>query len=249
MANADGRSGTERVLAILDCFSADRQILTLSQLSRMAALPLTTTHRQVGELTRWGALERDEDNRYRVGLRLWEVGALAPRSIGLREAALPFMQDLYEATHENVQLAVLDGSEVVYVERISGRHAVHVVTRPGSRLPLHATGVGLVLLAHAPQATQQQVLRGRLRRYTRYTITDPRRLRGVLAEVRRNGYVISDRQIETISASVAAPVRTQRRGVLAALSIVIDAKGAEARTFVPAVLSAAHGISRTLAIE
>jgi DNA-binding IclR family transcriptional regulator len=241
----DRRSGTQRVLAILDCFTEDRPSLSLSEISRYASLPLTTAHRQVNELLTWGALERDDTGRYRIGLRLWEVGVLAAHRIGLREAALPFLEDLYEATHENVQLAVLDGSEVVYVERISGRHAVHVVTRPGTRLPAHATAVGVVLLAHAPIATIDAVLTAPLKRYTEYTVTDPKRLRRSLAEARRAGYTISDRQIELVSVSVAAPVRGAGGEVVAALSVVVAA-GASARRYVPAVVAAARGISRSL---
>jgi DNA-binding IclR family transcriptional regulator len=219
--------------------------MTLSELSRVAGLPLTTTHRIVGELAASGLVERDGDKRYRVGLRLWEIAAAAPRGVELREAAMPFMEDLYEATHENVQLAVLDNAEAVYVERIAGRDSVHVVTRPGSRLPLHATGVGLVLLAHAPHEVIETVLSRPLARYTRYTVTDPRRVRGILADIRRDGHVISDRQVETISVSIAAPIRDVTGAVVAALSIVVAA-GQASRGFVPAVVSAARGISRVL---
>jgi DNA-binding IclR family transcriptional regulator len=234
------------VLDILGCFSAQRPTLRLSQLSRLTDIPLTTTHRQVGELVRWGALERAEDGSYRIGLRLWEVGSLAPRSLGLREAALPFLEDLYEATHENVQIAVRDGAEVVFLERISGRQAVHVVTRPGSRLPVHATGVGLVLLAHAPSEQIEVILSAPLQRYTDYTVTDPTRLRRILAEIRRSGYVVSDRQVELVSATVAAPVYGPDGTVVAALSIVVAGRAARSRRYVPAVLAAAHGVSRSL---
>lgn len=243
---ATGPSVTSRVIDVLEAFSAERQTLTLSEISRLSDLPLTTAHRLVAELAARALLERGEDGRYRIGLRLWEIASIAPRTVDLRETAMPFLEDLYEATHENVQLAVRDGFEALFVERLSGRDSVHVVTRAGSRLPLHATGVGLVLLAGAPHGVQEELLRGRLRRYTRYTITDPRRLRRVLAQVRRDGYVVSDRQIETISVSVAAPVRTERDGVVAALSIVVDANGTDARGYVAAVRSAAHGIARGL---
>jgi DNA-binding IclR family transcriptional regulator len=242
------RTGTQRVLAILDAFSAERSSLSLSQISREVGLPLTTTHRQVHELAAWGALERADDGRYRIGLRLWEVGALAPRTIGLREAALPFLEDLYEATHENVQLAVRDQAEVVYIERISGRDAVHVVSRPGSRLPAHATAVGLVLLAHALPAEIETVLSGPLKRYTADTVTDPRRLRRILADARRSGYAISDRQIETVSTSIAAPIWGKSGQAVAALSIVVAA-GSSTRRYVPAVVAAARGISRSLRLS
>jgi DNA-binding IclR family transcriptional regulator len=241
-----GETVTGRVLRLLAAFSADRPELGLTELSRRAELPLTTTHRLVGELTEWGALERGEDGRYRVGLRLWEVGALAPRGLGLRESAMPFLEDLYEVTRQNVQLAVLDGTEVVYVERISGRGAVNVITRVGGRLPLHATGVGLVLLAHADPELQEQVLAAPLKRYTAKTRCDPEEVRRALADVRRTGVAVSDGQIELIALSVAAPVHGARGDVVAALSVVVPAATSDPRAYVPVVRAAARGISRAL---
>ncbi|GEL18730.1 IclR family transcriptional regulator [Pseudonocardia asaccharolytica] len=241
---------TARVLAVLAAFSATNPRLTLTEISRRTGLPLTTTHRLVGELAAWGALERAGDGRYRIGLRLWEVGSLAPRSLGLRESAMPFLEDLYEVTRENVQLAVLDGTEVVYVERLSARSAVSVITRVGGRLPLHATGVGLVLLAHSPPELQERVLAGPLRRYTRKTICRPDELRRMLADVRRTGVAISDGQIELVSLSVAAPVRGPGGEVVAAVSVVVPAPETHPATnplsYVPAVRAAARGISRAL---
>jgi DNA-binding IclR family transcriptional regulator len=240
-----GESVTGRVLGVLAAFTADRPELTLTEISRRAGLPLTTAHRIVGELTAWGALERVA-GRYRIGLRLWEVGALAPRGLGLRESAMPFLEDLYEVTRQNVQLAVLDGTDAVYLERISGRGAVNVITRVGGRLPLHATGVGLVLLAHAPAELQERVLAGPLRRYTPKTRCDPGELRRVLAEVRRTGVAVTDGQIELVALSVAAPVFGQRGEVAAALSVVVPAEGTDPRAYVPAVRAAARAISRAL---
>ncbi len=236
----------DRVLDLLGAFTAERPRLTLSELSRRAGLPLSTTHRLAGELTRRGALVRDETGAYRVGLWLWEVASLAPHGAELRESAMPFLEDLYEATHQNVQLAVLDGPEVVFVERISGRGAVNVLTRVGGRLPAHATGVGLVLLAHAPAEVQEEVLAGPLKTFTPKTIASPVLLRRVLADVRRDGHVISDGQVELVALSVAAPVRDATDEVVAAISVVVPAEGTDPRTLVPAVRAAARGISRVL---
>ena len=237
---------TGRVLRVLAAFTAERSELGLTELSRRANLPLTTTHRLVGELADWGALERGADGRYRIGLRLWEVGALAPRGLGLRESAMPFLEDLYEVTRQNIQLAVLDGTEVVFVERISGRGAVNVITRVGGRLPLHATGVGLVLLANADPELQEQVLSAPLKRYTTKTMCDPEELRRALAEVRRTGVAVSDGQIELIALSIAAPVHGPRGDVVAALSVVVPAATSDARAYIPVVRAAARGISRAL---
>ncbi|MFI0777059.1 IclR family transcriptional regulator [Streptomyces sp. NPDC021212] len=242
-----GRSVAGRVLAVLDAFDASHRSLSLTALARRAGLPLATAHRMVASLTRWGALERDTSGAYHIGLRLWEVATLSPRGVGVREAALPFMEDLYEATHENVQLAVRDGLEVVYVELISGRSAVHVRTRVGSRWPLHATGVGLVLLAYGPPGLGERVCARPMRRFTERTIQDPARLRATLAEVRRTGIAVSDRQITMDGLSIAAPVRGPRGEVVASLSVVVPAAEGRAPGLIPAVRVAAHGISRTLA--
>lgn len=234
---------------MLGAFTRERPALALSDISRSVDVPLSTAHRLIAELCAWGALERGDDGRYRVGLRIWELGALAPRGLGLREAALPFMEDLYEVTHENVQLAVRDDAEVVFVERFAARDAVAVYTQVGGRFALPPTGVGLVLLAHAPREVQDRVLAGPLKRYTPHTVTDPRHLRRLLAEVRRTGVAISDRQVTTDAVSVAAPIEV-RGTVVAALSIVVRGTSAAAvRTMTPGVRAAARGISRTLASQ
>jgi DNA-binding IclR family transcriptional regulator len=239
------KSVAGRLFTLLSVFSEQRPSANLSELSRNAGLALSTTHRLVGELVEWGALDRDEDGRYHVGLRLFELAALSPGSFGLREHALPFLEDLYEVTHQNVQLAVRDGLEAVYVERISAHNAVNVVTRIGSRLPVHASGVGLAMLAYAPAEVQALALRSPLRRFTEKTITTPAALREMLARVRRDGYAISDGQIELITLSVAAPVRGPDDGVVAAVSIVVP-NDVDAAALVPAVRAAARGISRAL---
>ncbi|MEV1286456.1 IclR family transcriptional regulator [Micromonospora sp. NPDC049679] len=244
-AAAPGNSVTSRALRVLEAFSAQRRELTLSEIARFTGLPLTTAHRLIADLAEWGALERDEQGHYRIGLRLWEVAALAPRSVGLREAALPFLEDLYEATHENVHLAVRDGDEALYVERISGRGAVSVVSRVGGRLPLHATGVGLVLLAYADTEVQERILGAPLRRFTDRTLTSPAELRRVLAEVRRTRIGISRGYLEENALSVAAPVAGPSGTVVAALSIVVPMSRAPG-PFLPAVTAAARGVSRAL---
>ncbi|MER7183891.1 IclR family transcriptional regulator [Streptomyces hyaluromycini] len=243
---AAARSAPDRLLAVLAAFDHGHPALSLSGISRRAGLSLTTAHRLVGALTAWGALERDADGFYHVGLRLWELAALAPRGLALRQIALPYLEDLYEATHENVQLAVRDGSEVVYIEWLSGRSAVGVHIRVGARWPLHATGVGLALLAHETPEFQQDYCAGPLASFTPYTVTDPDRLRRSLAEVRRTGAAVSSRQVTDDALSVAAPVRGAAGQVVAAVSVVVPEADAQVPVLVPAVRLAARGISRAL---
>jgi DNA-binding IclR family transcriptional regulator len=247
MSGGAGSSVTSKVLALLGAFTPDAAELTLSDLARRAGLALPTAHRRVAELVDWGALERGPEGRYRIGLRLWEVGSLAPRGLGLRERAMPFLEDLYEVTHENVQLAVRQGVELVYVERIAGRGAVPVLTRVGGRFALHATGVGLVLLAYAPLPVQEQALAAPLRRFTPMTIVDSGRLRRVLAEVRANGHAVSDRQVTMDALSVAAPIFAEDGTVLAAVSLVVRSDSAQPLALAPLVKAAARAIGRAAA--
>jgi DNA-binding IclR family transcriptional regulator len=233
-------------VAVLEAFDADHDRLTLAALSRRTQIPLTSTHRLVGELLGHKLLERDDQGVLSIGLRLWELASRAPRTVGLRELALPFLEDLYEATHENVQLAVRDDTELVFVERIAGRGAVNVRTQVGLRFTLPATGVGLVLLAYADPQLQDLVLSSPLTAFTPHTIVDPRQLRQVLAEVRRSGVAISDRQVTTDALSVAAPIRGPDGGVVAAVSLVVAAHNAMPAALVPAVVAAGRGISRAL---
>jgi DNA-binding IclR family transcriptional regulator len=241
-----GRSVTSKVVAIFAAFSPTTPQLSLNDLSRRTGLPLSTVYRLATELVEWGALERVASAGYRIGLRLWEMGSQAPRSKALNEIVLPFMQDLYVATHENVHLAVLDGHDALYVERVTGRRSSPVRTRRGGRLPLHATGVGQVLLAYAPPAFQQEVIAAGLRRYSPYTTVAPGLLRQTLARIRRNGVAVVREELTVGRISIAAPLLDAHGNALAALSLVVSATGADVERLVPAVRTAALCASRQL---
>jgi DNA-binding IclR family transcriptional regulator len=236
-----------RALRILDTFERAGTGLSLSEISRRSGVPLTTTHRIVGELHEWGALERDDSGGYRIGLRLWEVAAHAPRSVGLQRIALPFMQDLYETTHRGVHLAVREKDEVVFVERfVSPETARDERPRVGGRYAMHATAVGLVLLAHAPAELQEEVINGPLETYTSWTTSTARDLRQALADVRRTGYAVSERQINPDYVSVAAPIYGPGETVVAALSLIVPHTEPHGPSLGHLVQATARGISRAL---
>ncbi|WP_100812278.1 MULTISPECIES: IclR family transcriptional regulator [Microbacterium] len=246
----DDRSLTapQKVFAVLDALYRTRRPMSLSAIGRSTSLPLTTVHRILGELVDWGGLERDENGVYRIGLHLWELGSLAPRSTGLVDAALPFLEDLYEATHGNVRLGVREGTEAIFVSHLSGHGSVPLRTRAATRLPMRTTGAGLVLLAHAPADVFNDVVEKSLPRFTPFTIVDVGSLRRILADVRRDGYAICDRQMTSEAVSVAAPIRSTSGDVIAAVSVAVRGEGTPAvREHIPAVLMAARGISRALA--
>ncbi|HEY8590483.1 MAG TPA: IclR family transcriptional regulator, partial [Naasia sp.] len=219
--NARARSVFSRALSVLGTFAgAPSGERSLTDVARLSDLPLTTVHRLCGQLEREGVLERLPSGAYRVGLRLWELGMLAPRAHGLRETSLPFLEDLYEVTHQNVQLMVLDGAEVVVVERLHSRDAVPILSRAGGRLPAHATSAGIVLLAHSTPEVLANVVRGTLSRFTDATIQSERDLRAALGLARQQGYIELREHLTPGSVSIAAPILTRARVAVGAVSVV-----------------------------
>jgi DNA-binding IclR family transcriptional regulator len=240
---------TSRALAILDAFDSATPRLTLSEVAERSGTPLTTAHRLLGELAEWGALIRRSDGRYEIGRKLWDLGLLAPVQLELRQVAAPFLQDLHTTIRDTVHLAVREGSSALYVERISGRESVPIVSQVGSRLPLHATGVGKVLLASAPLDVVEEVLRS-LSRQTRHTVVDPGRMRHELAEVRRRRYARTSEEMSPGAASLAVPVQVEGRSgsiVVAALGIVVPPHRRDLPRLVPVLEVAARGVGRELA--
>ncbi|MPZ62891.1 MAG: helix-turn-helix domain-containing protein [Propionibacteriales bacterium] len=245
-ARETGRTVASRILAIFDAFDMQHPQLSLSEISRRAGLPLTTTHRLVTELTRWRGLERDENGNYFIGLRAWEVGLLSPLHTRLREVAQPFMQSLYEASRENVHLAVRDGLDAMYVEKLAGPRSVPIISRTGGRLPMHATGVGKALLAWESPELINTVLSRPLERPTRYTITAPGRLRRELEETRQRGYAVTREEMTLGSCSVAAPVLDRAGAPAAAVGLVVHSVHVEPEKLAPQIRMAADGIASRL---
>lgn len=234
-----------RLLDVLGAFDAGHLSLRLSEIARRAGLPLPTTHRLLAELTAWGAVSRRPDGAYVIGRRLWDLGMLAPAATGLREAAAPFLHDIHAATRATVHLAVRDGTQVLYLDRVSGSASVPVVSRVGSRLPLYATGVGKVLLAYAPPDVQAAVC-GQLERITPYTITQPGRLQSQLARVRSDGFAETHEEMSLGACSVAVPVSDGDDQVVAALGIVVADLKRNRAQLVAALRVAASGVSRSI---
>lgn len=241
--NTPGQSVSRRLLTVLDCFDVAHPALTLTEVATRSGLPISTARRLITELREWGGLERLDDGRYRIGMRLWTIGTLAPQQRGLREAALPYMHDLFQATQENLQLTVLEGTQALCIEKISSTKAVPTRTEVGGRLPLHATGVGKVFLAFSGKDLLRSVVEAGLARMTPHTITQPGRLAATLEEVRKTGVAYSYEEMTLGAVSVAAPILGLDGRVRAALGIVAHSRAAVDR-LAPAVRTAALGIAR-----
>lgn len=240
-----GRTVTSRALAVLEAFDTTHVRLSLSDIARRSDLPLATAYRLVKELETWEALVRRPDGLYEIGAKLWTLGLLSPIFGDLRDQAFPYMQDVYELCRETVQLAVRDDLDALYVEKIYGRKSVPLLNRSGTRLPLHATGVGKVLLAHAPRPVIQRAVH-QLSRITPYTVTHPGRLSQELAQIHTRGYATTTEEMQLGTCSLAVPVRDSAGIVVAGLGIVARSSRRDLIRLLPALQAAAAGIGSHL---
>lgn len=199
-----------------------------------------TAHRLLSELVRWGGVERTPSG-HRLSMRLFVLGQ--------RAAALPYLEDLYEATHENIHLAVLDGTDTLFLEKVSGRRSMPTVSRVGGRLPAYCTATGKLLLALGPPDRLERVLDAGLVRYTPHTIIMPGLVQRELARTADRGYAVNREESEAGVSAVAAPIVDHRRRVIAAISITGHVCRLDLDRLAPAVRTAALALSREMARE
>ncbi|MBB3044760.1 helix-turn-helix domain-containing protein [Nocardioides sp. LMS-CY] len=235
-----------RCLRVLDCLGATPGPHTPTTIGATTGLPPATVHRILATLVEWGGVERIGRGRYRLGLHMWRLGAAVPSARVLRDLALPYLEDLYEATHLVVHMAVPDGDEVLYLEKITARRSVRVTSGVGRRLPMHATGPGKVLLAFGDPSLLERVVENGLPRLTPATITSERALRAALADIRRTGVAISREEASAGTASVAAPVFAEGRDAVAALAVVGAADSIDTARLAQPLRTVAHALSRAL---
>ncbi|BBG02643.1 IclR family transcriptional regulator [Pseudonocardia autotrophica] len=233
-----------RVMAILSAFRPTDGDLSLAELARRCGLPKPTVHRLVRQLGTYGAVEISPRG-VRLGMNLFEIGQLAARPRTLREAATPHLADLQEATGETVHLAVADGEDVVYVQKLESRRAPAVGSRVGGRMPAYCTAVGKVLLAHAPAEQIEALLSRPLRRRTPRTTVAPGLLTRELQRIRDTGIAEEHEESTVGIACVASPVLDDGGAAVAAVSITARV-GVRTDRLAPAVRTAALGISRSL---
>jgi DNA-binding IclR family transcriptional regulator len=235
----------DRGVQILQAFRPRGGTLTLSELVGRTGLPKPTVYRLAGALVELGLLERQQVG-YRPGLALFELGELVPAKVALREIALPYMQDLYEATHHTVHLAVRDGLDVIYAEKIRGHHGVDVPSRVGGRLPMSSTGVGKALLAFVEPDVVDAVLSRPLRKLTVRSLDDPRSLATELTEIRHTGIAYDRQEAANGVMCIAAPLVVESRAI-AALSLTFAAGDTDTAGLVPVVRAVSMALSRALA--
>ncbi len=216
----------ERGLAILGCFTPERSVLGIADIADDLGMSRSTTHRYVITLVALGFMEQGASRKYRLGLRVTDLGMSALNSTGLREHSRPYLEELRQRTSYTVNLAVLDGPEILYVDRARsfrrGQHKIDLNLRPGSRLPAYCTSMGKILLAYLPENEQRELIgKMTLTRKGPNSITSKKALRTELEHVSEEGMAVNDEELAEGLYSMAVPVRNESREVVAAINIAV----------------------------
>jgi IclR family KDG regulon transcriptional repressor len=214
-----GYSTVRKAMAVISAFSYGEPVLGVSELSRRLGLGKSTVHRILATLAADGYVERTADDRYQLSLKLYEIGQQVAASNELRERAHPSLERLRNESGETAHLAVLAGTDVVYVDRLESPHMLHMLTRVGRRRAAHATSSGKCLLAFGTPADVDRVVAAGLPRLGPRTITSAAVLRRALDDVRTRGYAASIEESAPGVASVAAPIFDSAGDCVAAMSV------------------------------
>lgn len=244
-ADAGANSVLGKVQLILEAFGPDDEHLSLTEITRRSGVAKASVHRLAQELLRWGVLERHGSD-YWLGMRLFEIGQRVPRQRILREAARPYMEDLYQSTNGTIHLAVLDGHEVFYLEKVSGHGQVTRPSRVAGRMPLHCTATGKVLLAFGSRSLVDDIVAAPLERITPHTVGTPGLLLQELARVREAGYAVECEQTRVGYLSVAIPLVGTTGATMGALSVTAPVFRAEVRKYAGLLDMVGRRITKTI---
>lgn len=216
----DQLSTVAKTLRVLEAFSYAEPVLGVSELARKLDMGKSSVHRALSTLREHGYVTKTADDRYRLGLKLHEMGQLVVAGLRLHEVAHSPLEQLRAECRETVHLAVLDGADVVYLERFESAGLARMLHRVGLRVPAHVTSSGKCLLAFGEPAATARVLEAGLERRAPRTITSEGLLVDALARVRADGYAVSVEESEAKVSSVGAPVFGRGGHCIAAVSIV-----------------------------
>ena len=214
----------ERGLAILGCFTLERPALGIAEIAQDLGMSRSTTHCYVITLLALGYLEQGASRKYRLGVRVTDLGMSALSTTGLREHSHSYLEELRQRTSYTVNLAVLDGPEILDVDRARsfrrGQSKIDFGLARGSRLPAYCTAMGKLLLAFLPEYEQCSLIAAmELSKRGPNTITSKRGLRGELEHVREEGFAVNDQEFASGLYSISAPVRSISREVVGAVNM------------------------------
>ena len=239
-----GRSVTSKITSILMTFTEGSEH-SLTEIARLAGLPISTAHRLASELASWRMLERTEQGHYRAGLPLRMIGTGDTCPPSIAERAPCVLEDLSAATRSRARLGVLQELDVAYIEKQPGMRPVTAFS-PAATLPAHPTALGRALLAFAPTGTVEMTIMRGLRQYTKHTVTSPDRFRRALAVTRLTRVAVTRWELEAGACGVAMPVFGAGGEVLAAIELTVRDLGTELQPVTTALQIASRSLSREL---
>jgi DNA-binding IclR family transcriptional regulator len=242
-----GRSVTSKITSILLTFTEGDEH-SLTEIARLAGLPISTAHRLTAELASWRLLERTEDGRYRAGLPLRMIGTPGACPPNITGRAPCVLEDLSAATKKRARFGVLDDLTVSYIEKRPGQHPASLFT-PAATLPAHPTALGRALLAFSPARTVELTILNGLRAYTPHTVTSPETFRRALAVTRLTRVAVTRGELEPDVCGVAMPVFGPGGEVVAAIELTVTNLGPELQSVLPALAIASRSLSRELATQ
>lgn len=234
-----------RISAILAAFTASSAALPVAELARRADLPRSTTHRLTDQLVAAGMLRR-EGSKLELGLRMFELGQLVPQQRTLRAALSPFLHDLRDATRQTANLAIIDGTDMLYLDRVPGPHAPPMPFRSGGRHAAHATSLGKAMMAHLPVHIVDEMCADGLSSVTKKSISTRAALDRQLAQVRETGLSYDREETQLGVFCVGSPIFDRHGNILAAVSVTGPGSPAAVSRTGPAVRNAALNMSRAL---
>ena len=239
-----------KALHVLECLGQEKRELSLSQICRRVNLPKTTTYRYLHTLCASGLVAHNpETDSYRLGLHLWELGQLVEAQLHIRQVALPFMQQMRDRFNETVNLGILDGTEIVYVEMVQSKLALRMHATLGGRDPAYSTAMGKAILSHLPGEQWREHLPPRLSKRTAKKLTSIATLKVELRATRKRGFARDDGENEVGARCIGVPILNQRGAVVAALSVSAPAARLNDKlepAVVSAVIETAHAIAQRL---
>jgi DNA-binding IclR family transcriptional regulator len=256
MERRDGKVKTvqavDRTLAILDGLSKEGVPMTLTALSAELRLNISTVHRLLSTLIVWGFVEQEFDTgKYKLGIKAFEIGNAVFKNLDLFKVAKPILKELVEKFNETVNLAVLDGREVVYINQVESKNMIKMMAKPGSRGPAYCTGSGKILLSKLSNKEIERIFaKEKFVKFTENTVGNTEELKTVLEKVRQQAYAIDREEIEVGVRCAAVPVYNLTGSLKAALSLSGPGNRLSYEyltdTVVPELRASAQKISRNL---
>ena len=243
--SSGGQSALSRAVRVMEAFEPSRSELTLTQVAARTSMPIATVHGIVAELVDLGLLER-RGRELILGVRLWELAVRAPGVFGLREIALPYLEQVRDRLKQHAQLSILQGAEVLYLERLSAPESTLNFTAVGERIPWYATSSGLVLVADLEPEPQNRILALPRPRFSMEPAHDASVLRSLLAKTKQEGHAVTPGYIHPDSTAAAVPIRGPYGNTVAALAVVVPTEGFQLDRILKVLAPTARAVSEEL---